>query len=37
MAKKVTVDLVDDIDATPIADGSGGTVSFAFTLPAASG
>lgn len=29
MAKKVTVELVDDIDATPIADGNGGTVSFA--------
>jgi hypothetical protein len=30
MAKKVTVELVDDIDATPIAEGAGGTVSFAF-------
>ncbi|MFT4280522.1 histone-like nucleoid-structuring protein Lsr2 [Microbacterium sp.] len=29
MAKKVTVELVDDIDATPIAEGNGGTVSFA--------
>lgn len=30
MAKKVTVELVDDIDETPIEDGNGGTVSFAF-------
>lgn len=29
MAKKVTVELVDDIDASPIGEGKGGTVSFA--------
>ncbi|MFT4281992.1 histone-like nucleoid-structuring protein Lsr2 [Microbacterium sp.] len=28
MAKKVTVELVDDVDGTPIADGDGGTVTF---------
>ena len=29
MAQKIIVELVDDLDGTPINDGSGGTVSFA--------
>ncbi|MBF4563303.1 Lsr2 family protein [Microbacterium sp. VKM Ac-2870] len=29
MAQKVIVELVDDLDGTPIKDGKGGTVSFA--------
>lgn len=29
MAQKVIVELVDDLDGTPIKDGTGGTVSFA--------
>ncbi|MBF4563155.1 Lsr2 family protein [Microbacterium sp. VKM Ac-2870] len=29
MAQKVIVELVDDLDGTPIADGAGGTVRFA--------
>ncbi|MFD1714635.1 Lsr2 family protein [Amnibacterium flavum] len=28
MAQKVTVQIVDDLDGTPITDGSGGTVAF---------
>ncbi|MFH8252002.1 Lsr2 family protein [Microbacterium sp. B2969] len=30
MAQKVTVELVDDLDGTPIPDGEGSTVTFAF-------
>lgn len=30
MARKVVVELVDDLDGTPIEQGAGGTVSFAF-------
>lgn len=30
MARKVVVELVDDLDGTPIEEGTGGTVSFSF-------